>query len=86
MYQPGGATFAEGGVLSVYPLPACSATIASGTSRWLMSFACVTAEGAIRTALSMSPVVPTPNGTFQRKASGAEEISGRGPLKRYGGE
>ena len=47
MYQPGGATFAEGGLLTVYPLPACSATIASGTSRWLMSFACVTAEGAI---------------------------------------
>ena len=86
MYQPGGATFAEGGLLSVYPLPACSATTASGTSRWLMSFACVTAEGAMRTALSNSPVVPAPNGTSQRTALGADEITGRGPLKRYGGE
>ena len=86
MYQPGGATFADGGLLSVYPLPACSATIASGTSRWLMSFACVTAEGAIRTALSISPGVPTPTGTSQRTVLGADEITGRGPLKRYGGE
>ena len=79
MYQPGGATFAEGGVWSVYPLPACSATIASGTSRWLMSFACVTAEGATRTALSMSPVVPTPTARSSGTPPGRRRSPAAGP-------
>ena len=85
MYQPGGATFADGGLCSVRP-PGCSATVVRGTSRWFMSFACVTAAGATSTASSMSPAVPTPNGTSHRTAPGAEEIAGRGPRKRYGGE
>ena len=51
-----------------------------------MSFAWVTAEGATSTASSMSPVAPTPNGTSHPTASGADEITGLGPLKRYGGE
>ena len=86
MYQPGGATFAEGGLLSVYPLPACSVTIASGTSRWLMSFACVTADGAIEDGAVDLTRGADPERDVPAHGAGRGRDHGRGPLKRYGGE
>ena len=60
---------------------------ASGTTRWLMSLACVVAPGATSAARAMLAFgVATVNLVFHGAHDRALEIDGRGPLKRYGGE
>jgi hypothetical protein len=77
MYQPGGETLAFGGAIRFAPLAV--AVKRSSTWRCCMSFACVVAPGAIRTARVIALLVSTANGWFQVRASGAAVIAGRGP-------
>jgi hypothetical protein len=56
-------------------------------TRWPVFVACVAEPGATSTArFGAGPDVLTVNEEFREMVEGAEEIVGRGPLKRYGGE
>ena len=57
-------------------------------NRWPMLFVCVTEESRIQVTFVMLAAsgVPTKNVWPYPTLVGAEEIVGRAPLKRYGGE